>query len=175
MTVRRTLLPLLFALLRAPAASLSAQAVAGSGGIAVPMGALAEERGVGFRVQGSVFTPSGRVRADLAGVSFPAADEPGAEAYRSLSVAINLLPTLVRTGPMRLRALAGLSAHWVDVPGVSNPYGTVPGLQLGGVLERAAGGGTLTAEAGLHLIASDYGVGELEGAFFVPVLIGFRF
>ena len=172
---------LLLALLCAPAASLDAQAFGGSAGIAVPVGTLAANRDLGLRVQGSYYTPGGRLRADVAGVYFPGNETQGQVTtnyadWRSLSLGVNFLPRLrPATDALTLRALLGLSAHTMSIKGDDNPYGIVPGLQLGGVLEHRTRFGMLTAEAGYHIVASDYGVAELEPVLFVPVLIGFRF
>lgn len=174
------LLPLLAALLlSAPAESLRAQAVGGSVGLAAPVGPLADGRGVGVRIQGSLYSPGGLVRGDVAGLFLPGSDEEGQPAsrmsdYRSVSLGANLLPVLVRSEALQVRGLVGLSGHSVSVPNTNNPYGIVPGAQLGGVLERAWNGHALTGETGLHLIASDHGLGELEAALFVPVSIGIR-
>jgi hypothetical protein len=174
------LLPLLAGLLlSAPPASLRAQAFGGSVGLAAPVGPLADGRGVGVRIQGSLHSPGGRLRADVAGLFLPGSEGDGLHAtrtrdYRSVSLGANLLPVLVRSEALRVRGLIGLSGHGVTVPGTNNPYGIVPGAQLGGVLERTWKGHALTGEAGLHLIASDHGLGELEAALFVPVSIGIR-
>lgn len=175
----RLFAPLAFLLLSASAPPLRAQSVGGSVGPAVPVGSLAEDRGVGLRIQGSVY-PRGRLlRLDLAGVVFPAdgGSAPGrAEAgeYRSVSIAANLVPMFRRRGALQVRGLAGLSAHRLSIPRTTNPYGTVVGTQFGGVLERTGSGRTLTAEAGLHVIGSDHGVGELQAVLFVPLSVGVR-
>ncbi|HST57953.1 MAG TPA: hypothetical protein VLK84_04680 [Longimicrobium sp.] len=166
-------------LLSTPAAPLRAQSVGGSVGPAVPVGALAEDRGVGLRIAGSLY-PRGRLlRVDLAGVIFPGTGDedrlgPSRGEYRSASLAANLVPTFRRTEALQVRGLFGLSVHRLSVPGVPNPYGTVLGTQVGGLLERTGGGRTLTAEAGIHLIGSDHGLGELEAALFIPLSIGIR-
>jgi hypothetical protein len=166
-------------LLLAPAASLHAQGVGGSAGIALPVGSLAEHRGVGFRAQGSVYSPGGLLRGDVAGVFFPGDDSADTSPsqsgdWRSVGIAGNVLPRLMHTETLSVRALAGLSAHRTSIPGVRNPYGVVPGGQLGGVVERSVGRGWLTVEGGLHLVATDHGVGELEPVIFVPLTVGFR-
>lgn len=173
------ILPLFAALLLA-APALRAQAIGVSAGLALPTGELAENRGVGVRVQGSVYVPRTFVRVDVAGVSFPESSDgnaSGAEMaeYRSVSVAANLLPVFRSTETLQVRGLVGLSGHRVSTPGFTNNYGTVPGVQLGGVLERTWGGRTLTAEAGFHSILSDHGLGELKAAAFFPVSMGIRF
>lgn len=167
---------LLAPLVVAATGPLRAQTLGVSAGLAAPAGPLAEHRGVGLRVQGSLYSPERLLRIDLAGTFFPA-DGPGPQArdYRSVNVAANFAPVLARAGDARVRGLAGLSAHRVHVPGVANPYGLVPGLQLGVVAEGARDGRAFVAETGFHVIASDHGVGELEGAYFVPVTVGIRF
>ena len=165
-------------LLLAPAASLHAQ-IGGSAGIAVPLGSLAEHRGVGFRAQGSLYSSGGRFRGDVAGVFFPgdgSADTSPSQSgdWRSIGVAVNVLPRLTHTETLSVRALGGLSAHRTSIPGVRNPYGVVPGAQLGAVVERSIGGGWLMAEVGAHLVATDHGVGELEPVTFIPLSVGFR-
>lgn len=175
LTARAGLLALLLAL----PTSLSAQRVGGSVGLAVPSGALAETRDVGWRIQGSLYSPGGRLRLDVARVAFPGsdlADSASAQErdYSSVSVAGNFLPVITGSETMRLRALVGLSAHRVSVPGVRNPYGLVAGAQLGGVVERTWSRRAIVLESGLHLIASDHGLGELDAGFFIPVGIGVR-
>lgn len=167
------LLPLLLA---ARVDAVRAQSFGVSAGLAAPVGPLAEHRGVGLRVQGSLHSPERLLRVDLAGTFFPGADRDGqAGDYRSYSLGANLVPVLARGGDTRLRGLIGLSAHRVDVEDVSNPYGIVPGLQLGTVLEGGWSDRTLFAETGLHVIATDHGLGDFEGAVFVPVTVGIRF
>jgi hypothetical protein len=166
-------------LLLAPAGSLHAQTFGASAGLAVPLGSLAEHRGVGFRAQGSVYSSGGRFRGDVAGVFFPgddSADTSPSQAgdWRSVSVAAHVLPRLAHTETLSVRALAGLSAHRASIPGVRNPYGVVAGAQLGAVVEHAIGGGWLTAELGGHLVATDHGVGELEPVLFIPLIVGLR-
>jgi hypothetical protein len=172
--VRRALL-LAVLLLSAPPAPLRAQSPGGSVGLAVPVGALGKDRGVGLRIQASVYPTGNLLRVDLAGLVFPGTGEANEEGtatgeYRSASLAANLVPVFRRTEAGAVRGLIGLSVHQLNVPGVPDPYGTVLGSQLGGVLERTGGGRTLTAEAGLHVIGSDHGL----GALFVPVSIGIR-
>ena len=162
----------------ASAPPLRAQSLGGSVGPAMPVGALAEDRGVGLRVQASVY-PSNLLRVDLAGVVFPGTGDaedlgPAKGEYSSASLAANLVPVFGRRGASQARGLIGLSVHRLSVPGVPNPYGTVLGTQVGGLLERTGRGRTLWAEAGLHVIGSDHGLGELEAALFVPVSIGIR-
>lgn len=167
------LLPLLMA---ARTEALHAQTLGVSAGLAAPVGPLGDHRGVGLRVQGSLYSPERLLRVDLAGTFFPG-DDRGSETgdYRSASLGASLTPVLVRPGDVRVRGLAGLSVHRVHVTGARNPYGSVPGLQLGTVAEGAWDGRTLFAETGFHVIASDFGVGDWEGAYFVPVTFGVRF
>jgi hypothetical protein len=170
-------LAVLAALLAVPAAS---QTFGASAGVALPVGGLAEHRTAGIRVAGSVYSSSGFVRGDVAGVILPGTELADASStqtddWRSVSIGANVLPVLARSETLRVRALAGLSAHSVSVRrGGDNPYGVVGGVQLGSVLERSWNGRTLTAEVGLHVVASDYGVGELEAATFVPLSAGIR-
>ena len=169
----------LLLLLVALPSELPAQAFGASVGLAVPLGSLAEYRHTGYRAQGSLTSPGGRLRAEVAGVLLPGTEEPGVSPWRtrdwrSLSIGGSFLPTLGHSEALRVRALVGLSAHRSSMPGVSNPYGTVPGLQLGTVLERSWKTSILTAELGLHVVASDFGVDELHGAFFLPFLVGIR-
>ncbi len=177
--VRLASLLIALLLLSAPASPLRAQSFGASVGPAVPVGALAEDRGVGLRIAGSVYPRGNLLRVDVAGVIFPGTGDvdrlgPSRGEYRSASLAANLVPVLRRTGALQVRGLAGLSIHRLGVPGVPNPYGTVLGTQLGGLLERTRGGRTLTMEAGVHVIGSDHGLGELEAALFVPLSIGIR-
>jgi hypothetical protein len=168
------LLPLVITVAHAEA--LHAQTVGVSAGLAAPLGPLGEHRGVGLRVQGSLYSPERLLRVDVAGTFFPG-DGRGGETvdYGSASVGANLTPVLVRVADARIRGLAGLSVHRVHVTGDTNPYGLVPGLQLGAVVDGAWDGRTLFAETGVHVIASDYGVGDFGVASFVPVTIGIRF
>lgn len=156
-----------------------AQGVGAAAGPAVPLGGLGEHRGIGVRGQLSLYSPGGLLRGDVAGMAFPGSDDAGASAWRtgtwrSVSFAGNLLPTLARPADGRVRGLVGLSAHRMSISGADNPYGTVPGAQLGGVVERSWKGATLTAELGLHLVASDFGVDEMHGSFSLPVMVGIR-
>jgi hypothetical protein len=166
------------ALLCASATSVQAQSFGASAGLAAPLGPLAEQHDIGWRVQGSAHLAGGQWRLDAAAVTFPGntADSSytAGRDYRSFSLAGNLLPTVIRSESTRLRALVGLSVHRVDVERLNNPYGMVAGGQLGGVLERAWNGHALTAEAGVHLIATDHGLGELDAAYFIPMGIGIR-
>ncbi|HEX2187705.1 MAG TPA: hypothetical protein VHG51_02345 [Longimicrobiaceae bacterium] len=169
----------LLSLLVALPSALAGQSIGANVGPAVPLGSLAEYRHVGFRAQGSLSAASGLLRAEVAGVYIPGTDDPDASDWRtrdwrSVSIGGSVLPMLGRSEALRLRGLFGLSAHRSRIRGVSNPYGTVPGLQLGAVLERSWRTSLLTAELGLHVVASDYGVDESGGAFFVPLLVGFR-
>lgn len=173
---RRSIRLALFLPLLLAADLLRAQSLGVSAGPVIPVGPLGEHRDVGLRVQGSLYSPERLLRVDLAATLFPGDNRDWqAGDYRSLSLGANLLPVFHRAGGTRVRGLIGLSAHKVDVEGASNPYGIIPGLQLGTVLEGAWGGRALHAETGLHVIASDHGVGELEGAYFVPVTFGIRF
>lgn len=169
----------LLLLLAALPAALPAQGVGASVGLAVPLGSLGEHRQLGYRAQGTLSAMDGLLRAEVAGVLVPGTEDAGAtpwrsHEWRSFSVGGSVLPTLGRSGPLRVRGLIGLSAHRSEIRGVPNPYGTVPGLRLGAVLERSWRGSVLTAETGLHVVASDFGVSELHGAFFLPLMVGFR-
>ncbi len=169
----------LFPLLVALPAALASQSIGANLGLALPLGSLAEYRQVGYRAQGSLTSAGGLLRAEVAGVFIPGTDDPGASDWRthdwrSLSIGGSVLPTLGQSETLRIRGLFGLSAHRSSIRDVSNPYGTVPGLQLGTVLERSWRTSILTAELGLHVVASDFGVDEFGGAFFLPLLVGFR-
>lgn len=156
-----------------------AQSLGVSGGPAVPLGGVGEHRGVGVRGQLSAFSPGGLLRADLGAVLLPGSEAPGGNAWRtgdwrSVSVAGSALPLLFRSESLALRGLVGISAHRASIRGAENPYGTVPGIQLGTVWERPWGRHTLTAELGLHAVLSDYGVDELGISGTLPILVGVR-
>lgn len=157
----------------------TAQSLGVSGGLAVPAGSLGEHRSVGLRAQFSAFSPGGLLRADLAGVLFPGEDHPTAPpwrtgGWRSLNLAGNILPLLSRSDSVEFRGVIGLSAHRMSISGRANPYGIVPGFQLGSMFTRPWNGRTLTAEFGFHLVASDFGVAEYSGSYSFPLLVGIR-
>lgn len=157
----------------------SAQSLGVSVGAAIPVGSLADYRSIGIRGQVSAYSPGGLLRADLGGVLFPGKEDPQASTWRtgdwrSLSLAVNVLPTLSRSESLTFRGLLGVSTQWMSIRGRDNPYGAVPGIQLGASWERPWNGRSLTAEVGLHTVVSDYGVGEFSGSFSIPILVGIK-
>jgi hypothetical protein len=156
-----------------------AQNLGVSGGLAMPLGSLGEYRSIGIRGQLSAFSPGGLLRVDLGGVLLPGGADPRVSTWRtgtwrSVSVAGNVLPLLSRSESLNVRGLVGGSVHWMSVRGEDNPYGMVPGLQIGALWERPWNGRALTAEFGLHTVISDYGVDEYGASYSLPLLVGIR-
>ena len=93
-------------------------------------------------------------------------------AWRTVSVGGNLRPTLTKSETYRIRGQAGLSVHRTVVPGIRNPYGTVPGAHVGVSVEHRFSRAILGIDTGLNVVFSDFGVHELDFAAFTPVTIG---
>jgi len=172
-------LGLALSLLAALSSAAGAQGLGVSGGPAVPLGAVGEHRAVGVRGQLSAHSPGGLLRADLGAVLLPGVAEAGEDTWRtgdwrSVSLAGSVLPLFWRSESLEVRGLVGISAHRMSIPRVENPYGTVPGVQLGMVWARPRDGHTLTVEAGLHAVLSDYGVDEMGVSGSLPLLVGIR-
>lgn len=156
-----------------------AQGLGVSVGAAVPVSSLGEYRSIGIRGQISAYSPGGLLRADVGGVLFPGEEDPQVSIWdtgdwRSVSLAVNVLPTISRSESLTFRGVIGLSAQRMSISGQDNPYGTVPGLQLGAFWERPWNGRSLTAEFGLHMVVSDYGVEEYGSSYSIPILVGIK-
>jgi hypothetical protein len=145
-------------------------------GAAFPLGSLGESRGAGFRALGFVSTPGGLFRIELGVTHFPQGDSIAGSnwrgSWRTVSLAASLRPTVLRTESSRLRAAIGLAGHRTSITDVRNPYGTVPGVQIGFGIETSTGRAVLSLDSGLSIVLSDFGVDEFSGATFVPITLG---
>lgn len=175
--MRSTLSAIVISLLLLQPDSANAQRIGGAAGVAFPLSTLAETRDLGFRGLGFVSTNSGLIRLELAATMFPRDGNPAQSSwqtgdYRTFSLGAAIRPTIASTELTRVRAQFGLTAHRTTVPNLHNPYGTVPGANLGIAVERRTGRGTLSAEVGFHTVYSDFGVGDFKVPLFVPFMLG---
>lgn len=157
--------------------SAHAQRVGGAAGVAFPLAELADTRDLGYRALGFVATNSGLIRLEAAATMFPGDDNPATSdwqrgSYRTYSLGAAIRPTIAATELTRVRAQLGFAAHRTTVPNVHNPYGTVPGANLGIAAERRRGRALLSADIGFYTVLSDFGVGDFVIPVFVPLMLG---
>ena len=156
---------------------LSGQDLGVAAGPAFPRGPLADSRAIGFRAVAFVAGSRDLIRTELSYVYFPQSSAPSTSewqrgSWRTLSVGVNVRPSIFATDRYRVRAVFGVAAHRTSVPDVPNPYGTTAGFQLGFALERDLDRFRGIAETGVHVMASDFGADDFVLASYVPITFG---
>lgn len=164
-------------LLATHASFAAGQRLGGAAGIALPLGVLADTRGLGYHALAFVSTSGGLLRLEFGTAMFPggegSVESPRQHGdWRSVSAAVSVRPSLYSTERSRVRAHIGVSGHRLSIPNVSNPYGTVPGAQFGIGHEVRRGRMILSADLGLHTVLSDFGLIDFHTAHFIPVTLG---
>ncbi len=158
--------------------TLEAQHVGLSAGPAFPLSSFGEYRDAGFHVRGSLYTPGGRGRADIARVFVAGwrgeTQSTGDEGdWRDTIVSVNYLPSIRQSDAWALRGLIGGSVHWPTMEGADGP-GTVMGFRLGLFADRSWGVAGLTAEVALDVVLTDFGSIEAVPVTTVPILVGLK-
>jgi hypothetical protein len=149
-------------------------------GVAIPGGALGEQRNPGPVVRiGVTFGPPTkaaqfRLEGEVAHMrGNGSANSWSNSHFTSIAALANLI-----VGPRGLAApyvLLGAGIQRLQATGVQNPYGVTGGLRLGlgvrGHVRQTHG----YVEIVSHLNLTDFAAGDFEAGFFFPVVVGVRF
>lgn len=168
------LLPVLLLLCAAamPAAAQRGALLGLNAGAAVPSGSMADLRGTGWHLSGTLESPLAgplRLRADAIYEAFPGRLGDDLDIVGARAAAVYEVPS-----EPRLYALLGAGGYRLHVSGERNPYGITPGLHAGAGLRIPTPAADLVVEAGAAVMLTDYGNQDFIASTYFPLTIGFR-